>query len=288
MDERGASGSPSSGGVLIVGRGRVGMTLFAALERCGMEVEIVAGGEDLAATLQARHKLMLLAVPDAAVAHVAERVAATAEPVALRAPMFAHLSGALDLVPLTALRERGYAVGSLHPLCAVPNVLPPEALDGITFALDASEPRLLSTLEALARALGGRPRKVGGEERALYHAAAVTASNHLVTLLDDAVAMLGAIGWSGEEALAALLPLVRGTVENVAAAGLPHALSGPVRRGDAGTIATHIAALSADPELAHAHELYVRLGESTVRLARALELSEPQAAAVLSALEGKG
>jgi predicted short-subunit dehydrogenase-like oxidoreductase (DUF2520 family) len=155
---------------------------------------------------------------------------------------YVHLSGALGLDALEPLRAAGFAVGSLHPLQAFPSARPPEVFNGVTFAVDASDEQLLAELEQLARRLGGMPRRVRDQERALYHASATLAGN-LVALAAEAGAGLGALGWTREDAVAALLPLMRGAVDNLAEAGLPWALSGPVRRGDAGTVRRHLSAL---------------------------------------------
>ena len=100
----------------------------------------------------------------------------------------------------------------------------------------------------------------------MYHAGAVAASNYLVTLLDFATRHLQALGADRRQALQALLPLVRGTLANVERLGIPGALTGPIARGDAATVAGHVAALrQRAPELL---ELYRVLARQTIPLAK--------------------
>src|SRR5437588_12584200 len=143
-------------GLVVVGRGRLGRSLAGALG-----ARLVPGREALAPGPEA---LVLLAVPDAAVTEVAARIAGQ-RPAAGRA--YVHLSGALGLDALEPLRAVGFAVGSLHPLQAFGRPRPPEAFDGVTFAVDASGDGLLAELDQLALRLGGVPRRVRDPERAL-------------------------------------------------------------------------------------------------------------------------
>src|SRR5262249_3707097 len=92
------------------------------------------------------------------------------------------------------------------------------------------------------------PLRIRGEDRALYHAASVAASNFVVGLMAFAAELWGEAGIPPDKAVPALLPLVEGSVRNLASAGLPGALTGPVARGDAGTVRAHLAALAGNPE----------------------------------------
>ena len=143
---------------------------------------------------------------------------------------------------------------------------------------------LLAELERLARRLGGVSRRVGDADRALYHAAATLAGG-LVALAAEACRPLRALGWSREEALAALLPLLRGALDSLEAEGLPSALSGPVRRGDAGTVRRHLAAL---PEAGGERllPLYRILGLAALDLAGEAGLRAGAASELRTALGG--
>ena len=187
--------------------------------------------------------VLFLAVPDAAVRDMAERVAALSPPPGLA---IVHLSGALGLDVLDALR--GNARGSFHPLQSFPFPRDPPAFRGITVAVDATTPALRRRLAALARGLGARPKHVPAEERARYHAAAVFASNFVDVVVAEAVALLEHVGWSEKEATAALMPLIEGAVANIKRKGVVGALTGPIRRGDADTIRRHLTVMER-PEL---------------------------------------
>ena len=163
-----------------------------------------------------------------------------------RGVSFVHVSGALGLGELDALRD--HAVGSFHPLQSFPAPRPPEAFRGITVAVDATTPALLHRLRSLAQALGAKPKRVGDQDRAAYHAAAVFASNFVDVVVAEAVRMLERIGWTEKESLDALLPLVAGAVANIEQQGPVKAMTGPIRRGDAETVTRHLAVMDR-PEL---------------------------------------
>jgi predicted short-subunit dehydrogenase-like oxidoreductase (DUF2520 family) len=154
---------------------------------------------------------------------------------------FVHVSGALGLGALDALRDR--PVGSFHPLQSFPAPREPEAFHGITVAVDASTPALTRRLRSLARSIGARPKHVGDRDRVMYHAAAVFASNFLDVVVWEAVQILRATGWTESESTESLMPLVEGAVANIRRRGPVRALTGPLRRGDAETILRHLEAL---------------------------------------------
>jgi predicted short-subunit dehydrogenase-like oxidoreductase (DUF2520 family) len=261
---------------IIVGRGRLGRSLAAALQAPSVAAREPSPALEraLSEALDAR---VTLAVPDAALPALAARLAGLDLP---GRPAFVHLSGALGLDALAPLRARGHAVGSLHPLQSFPRVRGPEAFHGVLFAIDASDAELLAALAEVGRRLGGAARRVDDSDRARYHAAATLIANGLVALADHACIVLGELGWSREEALDAVLPLLAGTVDNLREGRLPWALSGPVRRGDVDTVRRHLAALAPDPRQ---ERLYRILGLAALDLAREAGL-DPEAANHLHAL----
>ena len=183
---------------------------------------------------------------------------------------FAHCSGALGLSALRPLGDR-HDIGSFHPLQSFPQPRPPEAFRGSLVAIDASAPALRRGLERLARDLGAKPRSVEDADRVVYHAAAVFASNYLVALAGEAVELLGTIGWSESEAVAGLVPLMRGALDEVARRGPTAALTGPIRRGDVETVTRHLEALAAlDSGLPHGPrktDVYRMLGQIALEIA---------------------
>jgi len=178
-----------------------------------------------------------------------------------------HCSGADSLLSLEPARWAGARVGSFHPLQTFASVT--QAIDnlpGSTFALEAAEP-LLATLKELAAALEGKWVVLQAGDKMLYHAAAVIACNYMVTLVKLACDLWRSFGVSPEEATQALLPLLRGTVNNIGNVGLPNCLTGPIARGDLGTIAKHLNALEkTNPEIL---STYRELGLKTIPIALA-------------------
>lgn len=204
---------------------------------------------------------------------------------------FVHVSGALGLEALQSLRP-GHAVGSFHPLQSFPEPRPPAAFRGIVVAVDASSEALERRLAALARRLGARPKHVDDSSRVLYHAAAVFASNYADVLLDVAVGLLEAAGWSDKEAVAGLGALAEGALLNVRKRGPVAGLTGPIRRGDAATVDRHIAALNAIEAARHQGrphlvDLYRMLGAIALEIAKEAGLDPAAAEPVARALTRK-
>jgi predicted short-subunit dehydrogenase-like oxidoreductase (DUF2520 family) len=208
----------------IVGAGRVGTALAAALRAAGIDVEgPLRRGEPVRSDGP-----VLLCVPDGQIAAAAE---------AVRPPrLTGHSSGATTL---DALLGAGHEAFSVHPLMTVPHGAGPEQLAGAPAAVAGSTPRARATARALARAAGMRPIEIVDEDRAAYHAAASIAANLLTTLEDGAERLLATAG-AGRDVL---LPLVRAAVEAWAAQGGERALTGPIARGDRETVARQRAAV---------------------------------------------
>jgi predicted short-subunit dehydrogenase-like oxidoreductase (DUF2520 family) len=178
-----------------------------------------------------------------------------------------HCSGAHSVDILESAKKLGAAVGSFHPLQTFADVDQAiENLPGSTFALEAEEP-LLSTLKKLTSLLNGSWVELKPGDKVLYHAAAVFACNYLVTLVKLALDLWQDFGTSQKEATRALLPLLRGTINNIDNIGLPNCLTGPIARGDLGTIERHLNALEAKnfPLLS----TYKELGLQTIPIALA-------------------
>jgi predicted short-subunit dehydrogenase-like oxidoreductase (DUF2520 family) len=241
---------PSPLRVGIVGAGRVGNALAAALRDAGVEVEGPLGRGGRPAGCDA----ILLCVPDAEIASAAELVTAAA-------PLVGHTSGA---TPLSALAHAGVDAFGLHPLQTV--ATSDARFEGAGAAVAGSTPEATAFAAALAERLGMTPFEIDDEGRAAYHAAASVASNFLVTLQAAAETIAAGAGLEREQARALLAPLVRQTVENIAELGPEAALTGPVARGDEATVAAQRAAVEETaPELL---ELFDELVRRTRDLAR--------------------
>lgn len=259
--------------------------ITAVTARSAASAETLAGrllGAQAVATAQDvanRADLVIIATPDDAIASVASSIAWRPGQMAV------HCSGAQSAAALSAAAVQGALTGVLHPLQTLAGREPELGLfRGITFAVEAPEP-LAVILQWWAQALGGRWITLRPEDRVLYHAAAVIASNYLVTLAKLASGLWEEMGIGRAEALRALLPLMHGTVENLERVGLPDGLTGPIARGDLGTVERHLAAVGERaPQLL---AVYRELGLQTVPLAEELgRVNAGQAAALRNALAG--
>lgn len=261
----------------IIGLGRVGMVLGRALHAAGYTIVAVSSRDDAKAdataalfgaqatspTAAARAAdLTLLTVSDDAIGVVAAELAAAD---AWQPGTFVvHASGASPARVLAAATTCGAQIGAFHPLGAF--ATPTAALpDGITFAIEATAP-LHPLLWQMALDLGGRPFNLAPDDKTLYHAAAVIASNYTVTLAAVATELFERLGATPEQGLQALLPLMRTTLDNLEQQGLPDALTGPLVRGDVGTVWRHIQAL--DRTAPHIGLLYRALAQGTLPLAQ--------------------
>jgi predicted short-subunit dehydrogenase-like oxidoreductase (DUF2520 family) len=228
-----------------------------------------------------RAEIVFLAVPDPSVPAVAAAVAGRVP----RSTAVVHLSGSLPLSSLAAATSAGHHAGSFHPFQSFPLERPPAAFAGSLIGVDATDELLAGRLFDLARELGGRPRRVPDEQRALYHVAAVLASNLMVGLVSTSSSVLESMGWSREDALAALLPLLAGVVGNVSSEGLEGALIGPIRRGDAETVSRHLDELDRRG-LEEPARVYRILGIATLELALAAGLERERGKQIREALTG--
>ena len=204
--------------------------------------------------------LTLLSVPDDAIAATAQMLADRA--VVRPGAVVFHASGAAEAEVLAALRQVGAQVASLHPAFSFAD--PARAVSQFAGTLCALEgdAAALPLLQDFAAAIGAQPFALAPGGKAAYHAALSVASNYLVTLTDIA-RQLALQGGVDEALLSALLgPLMQGSLANALALGPQQALTGPIVRGDAATVARHLAVLP--PAL---QPVYRTLGERTVALA---------------------
>ncbi len=290
------------GTIGFIGAGTVGTVLGEALSRIGYRISKVASRTRDSADTLARVipdcdavsdstevaetcDLIFLTVPDDAIQDVAAGVRWRTSNAVI------HCSGATPLKALAPALDAGATVGAFHPLqtFAGEGAGPddePSALPGSTFGIEAPDPALRTKLHRIAADLGCEVIDLNSEARALYHVSAVMASNHLVTLIADAAGLWGEFGLDRSSGLRALLPLVRGTVRNLERQGLPAALTGPVARGDVGTVEGNLSALEQQSdELVAVHRAMTR---RTLRLAREKgRISEDDAAGILALLEGE-
>jgi predicted short-subunit dehydrogenase-like oxidoreductase (DUF2520 family) len=281
-----------------IGAGTTGTALAVRLSQKGWPVVGVSSR-----TLSSARKLARR-VPNCQAYHTAQELVDAAEMVFFTTPddviaqvcsevhwhkgqSVLHCSGAHSVDILEPARQLGAAVGSFHPLQTFADVDQAiENLPGSTFALEAEEP-LLSTLKELTHLLNGHWVELKPGDKVLYHAGAVFACNYLVTLVKLALDLWRDFGVSSKEATRALLPLLRGTLNNIDNIGLPDCLTGPVARGDLGTIKRHLNALeSRSPSLLIT---YKELGLQTIPIALAKgKVNEQKAEEMKTLLSLKG
>ncbi|RLC94813.1 MAG: DUF2520 domain-containing protein [Chloroflexi bacterium] len=206
-------------------------------------------------------EMVFITTPDDAIAQVAAQVQWHSGQSVI------HCSGAESVDILEPATRAAAQAGAFHPLQTLASIAQAiENIPGSCFALEAQEP-LLGTLKGMVDALGGWAIELKPGDKVLYHAAAVIACNYLVTLVKLATDLWQTFNVPPSEATRALLPLLRGTVNNVDNVGLPNCLTGPVARGDLGTIRKHLTALEASaPEVLPA---YCELGRQTVPISLA-------------------
>ncbi len=179
----------------------------------------------------------------------------------------AHCSGADSLDILEPARLEGALAGAFHPLQTFASIsYAIENIPGSTFAIEGSG-EILHTLQGLATSLGGSWILLKAEDKVLYHASAVIACNYFVTLVKLSSDLWQELGLTSNVAIKALTPLLKGTLGNLNNLGLPNALTGPIARGDLGTVRKHLDALEKRaPQLL---STYRELGLQTIPIALA-------------------
>lgn len=295
---RKSSASPVSFPVAVFGAGRFGRALCGALkhahvrvcalgiregahptrEQNALRVLVRAGTVDFLAALK-QPTLVFVCVQDRNIYKAAAELAAC--PAAKR-HRFVHACATKGPLALEELKQVGAHIGAFHLLQSFgPSPFAWQRIAGCFAAIEATG-KLKRELWQLARTIGATPFEIRGSQRAAYHAAAVLASNALVTLLDVGARILKDAKFDGALASKMLLPLVRGSLENVAALGTEQALTGPVVRGDAETVKSHLIALTRQDR-----ELYRMMMHAALELAiRSGRLRESDAKALCALLEG--
>jgi predicted short-subunit dehydrogenase-like oxidoreductase (DUF2520 family) len=243
--------TPSTG---IVGGGAVGTALGLALSRAGWAIQAVASRDPerrtrFASALDGARpfaeaqalieevELVILAVPDDALAPLAREIRMYS------GQAMVHTSGALGAEVLTPAMAAGTQIGSFHPLVAFADTERAiAALHGATVAIEGDDD-LAALLASMAERIGAHAVRLAPGTKSAYHAAAVLAAGGFVALL-DAIAELGAVAGLDETAALEIYgPLIEGTLGNARALGIRAALTGPMTRGDVGTLDAHLATL---------------------------------------------
>ncbi|MFC1919054.1 Rossmann-like and DUF2520 domain-containing protein [Chloroflexota bacterium] len=261
-----------------IGAGTVGTALATRLSGKGYPIAAVSGrsytsAEKLAQTIsgcQAASSnqavadaagLVFITTPDGAIGPVASEIQWH------YGQSVVHCSGADSTAVLEPARKMGALTGAFHPLQTFASVKQAiENIPGSTFAIEAEEP-LLNTLKEMATTLDGQWIELKAGDKVLYHAAAVIACNYMVTLIKLATDLWQTFNVPPHQATKALMPLLRGTLNNIDNVGIPQCLTGPIARGDTGTIRKHIEAFGKSAP--YVLSTYRELGLQTIPVALA-------------------
>lgn len=265
----------------LIGPGRVGCAISKHLYQSGYPITAIIGRKrpraveactyigcstDLAAdrlTSDTAAQIILLAVPDDQIRSLALNLQGTVN--LSKQTTLIHFSG---LHPAEIMRHHSSPAAflSLHPLLPFANRQKAfTSLNQCPCALESDNLQALALGQELVNAIGGQSFTLASDKKELYHTAACIASNYLVTLLAAARDLLLNCGIQADQAMPLLLPLVQASLDNVEDLGPEQGLTGPIVRGDMGTIADHIKALkNAAPELL---PLYLQMGEMTASIA---------------------
>jgi predicted short-subunit dehydrogenase-like oxidoreductase (DUF2520 family) len=272
----------------IVGPGRAGTALSRALARAGHEVVAAAAVSEQSKRRIADHfprakltdpagvlgaaDLVLLTVPDDVLPGLVEGLAATGAPYAGR--LVAHASGAHGIRVLDPATREGALPLALHPVMTFTGRDDDvDRIKGVSFGVTAPD-QLRPAAEALVIEMGGEPVFIAEENRALYHAALAFAANHLVTLVSEAASLLREAGADNPNRM--LGPLLSAALDNALRFG-DAGLTGPVARGDDGTVAAHVAAIAAhEPAALPAYRALARLTADRALAAGMLSASDAE------------
>ncbi len=278
--------------IALIGPGRIGQTVARLLCEAGHEIVAVISRDQHRAVTAARFigspgtgttdlarawdaELVLIALPDDYIAKMASalRKRKALSPKAV----LVHFSGLHSADILLDGDTKPNKALALHPLQTfADSVVGVRSLPGSPVSVEGTS-GTLELGEALVKEMGGIPVPISKEQKPLYHAAACVASNYMVALLATAGQMMQACGFDEQQAQSLLLPILKGTANNLATLGPTNALTGPIARGDVRTIEKHLQALESLP--ADLQEIYRVLGKKTVEVAKKKGTLSPEAEA---------
>jgi predicted short-subunit dehydrogenase-like oxidoreductase (DUF2520 family) len=246
--------------IAIVGAGNLATALATSLHRAGYRIESVVARGSGESMLRARRlakrvgaraavvsnevvaKVVWLCVPDAEIAHAAK---ALADSFKGRVKIALHSSGALSSDELTALKRKGAAVASVHPLMTFVQDSAP-SLSDVPFAIEG-DPAAVRVARSMVRDLGGESYTIRKEDKNAYHAWGTFASPLLTALLATTEQVAGLAGARGKAARRRMIPILLRTVANYGSFGAARGFSGPIVRGDVETVRRHLEVLCNEP-----------------------------------------
>jgi predicted short-subunit dehydrogenase-like oxidoreductase (DUF2520 family) len=267
--------------ICIIGAGRVGTTFAAAILSAntpGLKLTAISPGSEQSLKRAERilgekasgivfysnnadcSKLadcILISTPDDAIEKVTAEIV-NSDPVKIKGKLFIHFSGAKSLKVLEAAAKAGGFTASIHPIksfASIENSIStlPGTIYGVTYP-EIKDKTTKEYIDFFIASLGGKIIEVDDNKKSMYHAAACVASNYLVSLINYAVKIHESIGIKPEDSLKGLAGLIEGTVANIKNLGTQKALTGPIARGDTGTIKGHM----------DGFKLYMKPGEENI------------------------
>lgn len=283
----------------IIGAGRTGLTIGYLLKQAGWPIiglinKTRESSERAAHILECRvlgsplevaraAELVMITTPDGVIKEVCDEIAARGG--FREGQSVIHMSGALGSDVLAGAERKGAFVASVHPGQSFARFDPCISLEGVYFAIEGNE-EALRFARLVVETLRGIPLEIRPGAKPLYHASLCVASNYLVAIMDLATTLLEGAGLERAIAREALMPLANWTLRNVALLGSEDALTGPIARGDVGTVKLHLSGLDEfGPEIA---PLYRKLGIHTAKIAlRKGTIGQQQYLELLDALGGE-
>ena len=283
--------------ISIIGTGRLGGALAIALAKNGHTIEnLVArkieNAQRVAAVINPKPELLssnelseissetiLITTQDFEIEDAARQLAEKLK----HKPFVFHTSGSLSSDILQTLKDAGCRIGSIHPLVSISDaVLGAKRFADVYFCVEG-DAESVAVAEKIVSSLNGKSFRVATEYKTLYHASAVTASGHLVALIDVAIEMLGKCGLDETDAREIFLPLIKSTVENLQTQTTSAALTGTFSRADVKTVENHLKILRENVST-EAVEIYVQLGMRSAYLAERQGANPAKLAEILGKL----
>jgi len=283
--------------ISIIGTGRLGGALAIALAKNGHTIEnLVArkieNAQRVAAVINPKPELLssnelseissetiLITTQDFEIEDAARQLAEKLK----HKPFVFHTSGSLSSDILQTLKDAGCRIGSIHPLVSISDaVLGAKRFADVYFCVEG-DAESVAVAEKIVSSLNGKSFRVATEYKTLYHASAVTASGHLVALIDVAIEMLGKCGLDETDAREIFLPLIKSTVENLQTQTTSAALTGTFSRADVKTVENHLKILRENVST-EAVEIYVQLGMRSAHLAERQGANPAKLAEILGKL----
>jgi predicted short-subunit dehydrogenase-like oxidoreductase (DUF2520 family) len=279
--------------ICIIGAGRVGTTIAAAILNANLpELKLAAISSRSRNSIGRAEKILgekskniiflnnnsecakladciLISTPDDLIEKITEEIV-SADPSNIKGKLFIHFSGAKSLKVFETATKAGVFTASIHPIksfASIENSISTLAgtIYGVTYP-DNKDKATKEYINFLISSIGGKIVEVKDDKKSIYHAAACVASNYLVCLINYAVKIHESIGIRPEDSLSGLAGLIDGTVSNIKNLGPEKALTGPIARGDTGTVKEHLKNFKLFMKPGE-EEIYKVMGKETAKIA---------------------